>query len=180
MTDKAWEVYEHTARYLLDTIREELGLQTVEGKQSVPGHESGTDWEIDAKGVPNDGESFVVIECRRHTGSALNQESIAALAYRISDAGASGGIIVSPVGLQAGAKKIAAASQIVEMKLDPDSTPQDFAMRFLKRLMIGVQDTVGINDHLNAGLRRTCKECCEQFAVQENESVCPDCSSAKN
>ena len=45
-----WERYEQTAQYLLNEFAEHFGLGRVEDKQVVPGA-SGTEWEIDAKGV---------------------------------------------------------------------------------------------------------------------------------
>jgi len=60
------------------------------------------------------------------------------LAYRIIDTGASGGIIVSPLNLQEGAAKVAAAENIIDVQLDAESTPDQFAMRFLNQLMISV------------------------------------------
>lgn len=88
---------------------------------------------------------------------------MAGLAYRVIDTGSSGGIIVSPLGLQAGARKVADSEEILEVALDPDSTPQEFAMRFLHRLMIGVQDSVALGDEAKAGLCRVCTECGERI-----------------
>ena len=52
-------------------------------------------------------EGFVIIECRRYTKSRQSQEKIGGLAYRILDTGARGGILISPLGMQEGASKIA-------------------------------------------------------------------------
>jgi hypothetical protein len=102
-----FESYEQVAQYLLDQFAGELGLKRVEANQEVTGLRSGTTWEIDAKGVKVDGEGFVIVECRRYTTSKLKQEHLAGLAYRILDTGAEGGIVVSPMDLQEGAKKVA-------------------------------------------------------------------------
>lgn len=88
MTDKTWNNYEEVAAYLLDRNAEKFGLERVEGKQSVYGERSRTNWEIDAKGIKVDGEGFVIIECRRYTTSKQSQERIGALAYKIIDTGA--------------------------------------------------------------------------------------------
>jgi len=93
-----WESYEEVTAYLLDQIAERFGLEKVEGKQKILGLKSGTEWEFDAKGLAEDNEIFFIVECRRYTYSRLNQENVGAFAYRISDTGASGGIIVSPLG----------------------------------------------------------------------------------
>lgn len=95
-----WQSYEEVAAYLLNQCACEFGLSNVEDKQSVNGIRSQTEWAIDAKGVSEGNEGFVIIECRRYTTSKQNQERIASLAYRILDTGAQGGIIVSPLGLQ--------------------------------------------------------------------------------
>jgi hypothetical protein len=133
-----WETFEEVAAYLLDQCAAEFGLDRVEGKQSVPGSRSGTDWEIDAKGVVAGDGNFMIIECRRYTTSRQSQEKLAGLAYRIRDTGAIGGILVSPLGFQEGAKKVAAAENIFEVTLSPDSTPTDFVIGFLGKFRAGV------------------------------------------
>ena len=135
---EAWETYEEVAVYLLDQIASELGLERVEGKQDVYGSRSSTSWEIDGKGVKVGGAGFVIIECRRYTKDRQNQEKVAALAYRITDTGASGAILVSPLGFQAGARKVAAAEGIEEILLDAYSTRTDYMLRFLNKVMAGI------------------------------------------
>jgi hypothetical protein len=60
------------------------------------------------------------------------------LAYRIIDTGAKGGIIVSPLGLQEGADKIAAAENVVNVILNENCNRYEFMMRFLNKVMIGL------------------------------------------
>ena len=177
MADKAWSTYEEVATYLLNKNAKEFGLEKVEGKQSLSGKRSGTNWVVDAKGIKDDGIGFVIIECRRYTTSKQNQEKMGALAYRIIDTGASGGIIVSPMGLQSGAEKVASSEGILEVMLDADSTPHEFAMRFLNKLMVGMHDTVSFSDEVTAIVHRICERCGKRFEVKENEMVCPDCAS---
>lgn len=174
-----WKSYEEVATYLLNQCARELGLSKVEGKQSVPGLRSQTEWEIDAKGVSEGNEGFVIIECRRHTTSKQSQERIASLAYRILDTGAQGGIIVSPLGLQEGAQKVAQAERIVNVQLSPDSTPHEFAMQFLNKIFIGVRERMSLRDEVFVELIRACSKCGEKFSVRENEHVCPKCSEIK-
>ena len=57
--------------------------------------------------------------------------------YRIIDTGAIGGIIVSPVGLQEGAQKVATAEHVVEVLLDENSTPEHFVIHFFNRFRAG-------------------------------------------
>ena len=117
MSTKRWKTYEEVAAYLLNQFAEHFGVGKFEGKQIVAG-DSGTEWEIDAKGCSDDGIKFLVVECKRHTKSGISQAITAALAWSIQDTGASGGILVSPFGLQEGAEKVATKAGIVEVILD--------------------------------------------------------------
>ena len=137
---KQFESYEQVAQYLLDHFAEAFGLDHVEGKQTVLGQRSGTTWEIDAKGVRIGNDGFLIVECRRHTKSGLKQEELAAVAYRINDTGAKGGIVVSPLELQEGAKRVAAAENIVEVKLNADATKHQYILSFLNKVMVGLHD----------------------------------------
>jgi len=172
-----WRSYEEVAAYLLDRNAQEFGLQRVEGKQAVGGCRSGGSWEIDAKGVQEGGEGFVIVECRRHTTSKQNQERLGALAYRILDTGAAGGIIVSPLGLQEGAARVAAAEHILDVQLDANSTPAEFAMRFLNRLILGVgcSAIAIVGTAASVQVLRNCEACGVRFTALENETSCPDC-----
>ncbi|MFI2478153.1 hypothetical protein [Nocardia xishanensis] len=78
-----------------------------------------------------------MIECRRYTGSKLKQEAVGGFAYRIRDLGADGGIMVSPLGLQRGAKLIAEKEGITEIRLAPDSTRTAFVLQFGGSAVIG-------------------------------------------
>lgn len=141
MSDKPkWQTYEEVAQHLLNEFAAHFDLGRVEGKQVVPG-ESGTEWEIDAKGVTVSGEAFVIVECRRHTTSKLRQENVAGLAYRIEDTGASIGILVTPLDLQGGAEKVAAHANIQHVILDPNSTTTEYVMRFLNCIVTGDVET---------------------------------------
>ena len=147
MTSKEWRTYEEVAQYLLGQFADHFGLGHVEGKQLVPGA-SGTNWEIDAKGVKSDGGGIVLIECRRHTTSKLSQEQLAGIAYRINDTGAQGGITVSPLDLQRGAKQVAAHENIVHVILDPKSTTMEYVMKFLDKLFVGLHAEVSVKSSL--------------------------------
>lgn len=144
MTDKKWQSYEEVAAYLLNQFAEQFGIGRFEGKQVVAG-ESGTEWEIDAKGCSNDGSQFIVVECKRHTKSGISQAITASLAWSIQDTGASGGILVSPIGLQEGAKYVAAKAGIHEVILDQNSTTTDFVMKFLNRVCVGFSETANVS-----------------------------------
>lgn len=180
IVDQIPSTYEEVATYLLDQNAKEFGLEKFEGKQSLSGKRSRTNWVVDAKGIKDDGIGFVIVEYRRYTTSKQNQEKMGALAYRIIDSGASGGIIVSPMGLQSGAEKVASSEGILEVMLDADSTPHEFAMRFLNKLMIGMHDTVSFGDKCTATVHRIYKQCGKRFEVKENEILCPGCASKNN
>lgn len=148
--DKKWRSYEEVAAYLIDQFATVFGLTRVEGKQKVPGKKSGTHYEIDAKGFHQDGCGFVIVECRRYTSSKQNQDKLAALAYRIIDTGAAGGIIVNPIGLQEGATRIAKAENIVPVLLDENSTRTDYVLQWLNKTMVGVSAQLRLNASLEA------------------------------
>jgi len=134
MTNSAeWRRYEVVAKQIIEHLRTEFGFSTVEGKQLVDG-ESGTQWEIDAKGLTEGSSTFVIIECRRYTTSRLKQEDIAAVAWRIVDTGASGALVVSPLGLQEGAAKVAAAAGVRAVRLPADASLENFVVEFLGNL----------------------------------------------
>jgi hypothetical protein len=149
-TDTArWESYEQAAVYLLDQIADVLGLERVEGKQNLAGkNRSGTQWEIDGKGVKLGDEGFVIIECRRYTTSKQKQGQVGELAYRIIDTGAAGGIIVSPLGLQEGAAKVAAAENIETVYMAENSTRTEYMVRFLNNIFVGLSDSALATDEI--------------------------------
>lgn len=149
---QSWKSYEDAARYFLNHFRHEFGLERVDPKQRIAGR-SGTFWEIDAKGIrEGDNAAIMLVECRQHRSKRLNQEAIGGLAYRIIDTGALGGIVVSPLPLQDGAKKVADAGNIVHVQLGPDSTPESFVISFFNKIFVGIADRVTISDHVSAVL----------------------------
>jgi len=153
---QTWQSYEEVAAYLLDQIAAEFGLERFEGKQVVPGKRSDTEWEIDAKGVGDNNEIFFIVECRRYTTSRQNQDRIGGLAYRIIDTSAQGGILVSPLGLQEGASKIAQAENIYNVILDANSTITEYVLKFLEKTRYGkhLEGTIGITATLSTKVIR--------------------------
>ena len=144
-----WETYEEVAVHLLDRLAGHLDLEYVEEKQKVEG-ESGARWEIDGKGVGDDGEGFVILECKRYPDSRVPQGKLAKLAYRISDTGAAGGIVVTPIGLQEGAKQVAEDTGVRTVELDESSTTADYMMRFLDTVFVGLSETGHASDEVSA------------------------------
>jgi hypothetical protein len=100
-----------------------------------------------------------------------------ALAYRIIDAGAEGGIIVSPLDLQAGAKKIASAEGIIQITLHEDSTPTEFAIQFRNQIFVGIHEHLTFSERVEAEVIRTCDNCGSKFAPVANERKCTSCSA---
>jgi len=172
---KKWESYEQVAAYLLNQCANEFDLDRIEGKQRIKGQRSDTEYEIDAKGVCNEG--FVIIECRRYTTSKQNQEKIASLAYRIIDTGADGGIIVTPLGIQEGAAKIALAENIINVQLGENSTPTEFVLSFLNKVIVGMEVRAVAEMQWNAEVWRTCRTCGKKFYLISNEQDCSDCQN---
>jgi hypothetical protein len=131
----SWRSYEEVAQYLLNQMAAHFGLGHVEGKQLVSG--SSTKWEIDAKGIMEDNQGFVIIECRRYTTQGVSQDEMGGLVFRIEDTGAERGILVSPLPPQSGAQKVAASHNIQPVRLSPDSTTTDYVLQFLEKTFYG-------------------------------------------
>lgn len=125
---------------MLNNLSDHIGITSVDGKQKLKG-ESGATWEIDARAWRNEGGGFLVVEVRRHTTARMSQEQIAAVAFRIDDLGAEGGITVSPLPLQKGASIVAASKNIAHVTLDPQSTPENYLAKYMGKVFHGVSIT---------------------------------------
>jgi len=66
--------------------------------------------------------------------------------YRIHDTGAKGGIIVSPLGVQEGARKIAEAENVVSVRLGENSTTKEYVLAFLNKVFIGVTGAIQLSE----------------------------------
>ena len=148
LEQKPWRDYEDVAQFLLGQMASHFELGRVEGKQVVAG--AGTTWEVDAKGVLEDDEGFVVIECKRHTKQGVSQAIIGALSCIIQDTGAVGGIIVSPLPLQTGSKNLAKSKGIVEVQLYENSTTTCYVLQFLNKIFVGLSHKAIVSDYLEA------------------------------
>lgn len=132
-----WRDYEEVSRYLLESVGDLLGLslERVEGKQTLVGDI--TDWQIDAKGVKAETGAIVVVECKHYPTYTIEQGEVARLAWTVEDLGASGGIIVTPIGVQNGGQLIAQKTGIQVVRLDANATSTDFMMSFLGKIVAG-------------------------------------------
>jgi hypothetical protein len=148
-----WRAYEEVATHLLNEFAAHFGLGRVEGKTIVPGA-SGTKWQIEAKGVLLGHDGFFIVECKRYTSSRLSQEDVGALAYRITDTGAAGGILVTPLDLQRGALRVARAANIKHVRLAPDSTTTEYILRLLNDVFLRRSDELGIGVIEAASVRK--------------------------
>lgn len=173
-----FENYEQVATHLLNEFAHHLGLARVEAKQHVRGQMSGTVWEIDAKGITTDGVNFIIIECRRYPSSRPSQDELSGLAWRIQDTGARGGFIVTPLGIQEGAAKVAAAATIESIRLDASSTTADYVMRFLNRAFVGASHRLSTAADIGVSCEAIvfCRQCGDRFHQETNERLCPHCA----
>lgn len=170
---KPWKQYEETARLVLERVKDHFGLSNVEGPQRIPGKD--TDWEVEAKGVDKDSEGVIIIECRL-TKRRQTQEEAGALAFRITNTGAEGAILVTHAPLQKGAAAIAAGNKIRHVMLDRNSTPGDFALRFLNHLFLGVTGIVEVNSFGSLAVQRGCQKCGAAFPALDQGKLCPSCT----
>jgi hypothetical protein len=168
-----WLSYEQLAAKLLNDIAHEFGLQSVEGKQKVQGFETGDEPVIDAKGITEEG--FYIIECKHYGSRRVQKSDVGYLAYQIWDARADGAILVSTMGLQAGAEKIAKARNIISVQLNHDSTLADFVMRFLDKIRIGFSARCGIKRRYEAKVYACLQEMWRENPSEEHDSLCGNC-----
>jgi hypothetical protein len=131
------ERYEQVTRAILERCREQLGYKEVCPKGKIPG-ETGTEWEIDAICYRAESDGMILVECRRHTTSKIDQEQVGGLVFRIIDTGAEGGLMVTPLGFQAGAELVAKARQVNLATLNPDATEREYVLKIAGQLFLGV------------------------------------------
>jgi len=141
----------------------------------IEGHRSGTKYEIDAKGTTEGGEAFLIVECKRYGGRRVDQGKVSDLAYRILDTRADGAILVSPMGFQAGAKKIADAENIISVQLNQDATPTDFVMQFFYKIRVGIKMSAKSSVVAKSSAMRACAKCGKTYPSEEHGSLCGDC-----
>ncbi|MGA4472918.1 hypothetical protein ACPA2M_08080 [Ectopseudomonas chengduensis] len=145
MSKPKWRSYEELAQHIIKELAAEFGLDDVEGKQTLPGT-SGTNWEIDAKGIRSRDFGVILIECKCYIGRSIEQGQMGTIAYQMKDIGAVGGITVSPLEPQEGARILAEHENITHMVLDPESTPENYLVKFLNKAFAKVTETIAIGD----------------------------------
>jgi hypothetical protein len=78
--------------------------------------------------------------------------SIFCAAKSVHDTGADGGILVNPLGLQEGAERVAAAENIISVRLNEDCNRYEFVLGFLNKIMLGVLDQISISEEVQVKL----------------------------
>jgi len=109
---KECDYYETVTRKIFHNLRESLGIYGVSEDKTKHIGNSSTNWTLDASCYPSEDGILVIIECRRKTTSKVTQEQVGGLAFRVGDIGASSAFMVTPIGFQMGAKKVATAKKL--------------------------------------------------------------------
>ena len=131
-----WRKYENYTTRILNDERVQKYLENyfhlsnpkIKPKKKLLGKKTGTKWEVDGYGYDTD-NNLVLIECKHYSSDKVEQNIIAAFAYIIQDIEAKHGIVVTTLGLQSGAIKVAKAENISLIKLDYNSTNENFVVR---------------------------------------------------
>ena len=90
------------------------------------------------RGVTTEDGEIVIIECRRLTTSRINQEDMGGIAYRIGHVGAAGGIVVTPIGVQEGARKTPRNTRASRLFASMPTRPRRiFMLEFLDKVIAG-------------------------------------------
>lgn len=142
-SEKIWLRYEDVTRQLLLDIKNFLGLNKVESKQKVQGN-SGTEWEVDVVAYDNNTDKIILVECKHRSNSNLSQTLLGGFAYTIKDTNAQRGIIVTTIGLQEGAEKVAKYENITPIRLTIDVTnnSEDYIARLSNQIFVKVTDRI--------------------------------------
>lgn len=172
------ERYELVTKKILENLRHHLRFDNVGGKEKYQG-ETGTEWEIDASCYRKDTDTLVLIECRRKTTRRIPQEEMAGFAFRIRDIGAGEGLMVTPIGYQKGAKKVAKAARIGMATLNPEATESEYILTIANRLFRGLLVLDHGTETDNVSVYRTCDACGSELITQDSGKTffCPICRS---
>lgn len=166
--DPSWKTYEEIAALVLNHCAAEFGIERVEGKQKVAA-KSGATFEVDARAWTAGNAAHLLVECKKHENTGISQAITSALAWQILDTDADGGFLVSPNGLQAGAKFVAAAAHIHEVKLDPASTASAWFGEWLGKLRAGFTDEINMSASEHLVIKLIDKDGNESIAYDSND-----------
>ena len=137
---KEWERYEDVARQLIDDIKFHLGLSLVNEDKRKFKKNDGGECEVDVSAYDMSDEKLVLVECRKKKES-LSQEEVHGFAYRIQQTNAKRGIIVTTIGLQQGARIAADGAKITLIRLDGNSTKEEYIAKITQQIFVKVTDT---------------------------------------
>lgn len=141
---KLWKNYEDAVRAIIGQHRELFGLEAVASAPAKIQGKSGYVWNIEVIGYAVRNRAAVLFEVRRKTTRNVVPEEAGALAFRISDTGASKGFFVTPLGrhLSRGAKQVALAHKIDHAQVSCDATPEQYILNYLNQFFVRVTDHV--------------------------------------
>ncbi|MBO6766051.1 restriction endonuclease [Maricaulis sp.] len=130
-----WKTYEDLTYGIIDDIKASLGFTHVERDATVAGKRSGRD-RINVEVVAyRENGNFVLIEVKNRN-RPMEGEAMGGFVYRVQDADAEGGIVVSRSGLQKGAEQIAEAEKIDQLEIEEGSSLDSYVARFLERIFV--------------------------------------------
>jgi len=129
-----WRNYEDAARKIigkLNSMKDELRIEKITDKQKIKG-KSGEEWEMEIMASDSESGKPILLECKCWA-KPIPRDVIVSLAYKIKDVGGDRAFIITPIGLQSGAKKLAGVEQIETILLTKDSTSSNFDLVLANR-----------------------------------------------
>jgi hypothetical protein len=137
--------YEDITRKIISENREFFGLNRVEpGPTSVPAIHGGK-YKIEVLAYRKGDERLILFECRDRE-DRLDQEETGGFAYRIQVTGAAKGYLVTPVGLQSGARIVADYEKIGQITIPRGATAGNYLARFLDQILLKSTENLGLGD----------------------------------
>ena len=113
----------------------------------------GTTYEIDVIGYRKGNGRLVIFECRDYA-KKLNQEAVRGFAYRIQVTGAESGYIVTPVGLQSGAKLVADYERINVIRIPRGASPDNYVIQLMHGFLAKVTEKMPFQDEIKVEVVR--------------------------
>ncbi len=177
--------YEQFIASLIDNVKgTHRNISDIEwGRTNTITGVCGQPHQIDVSFVDHDFDypTLVIIECKRYMGNPIKLEHVKVVKATMDDILAAkdtqshaNAIIVTTVGAQEGAQLFADYYGIII-----ESVPHgpNYTFRYENIIQASVTMSIKASVSLTDTLRRKCQLCDEQFEVQDNENVCPICSS---
>ena len=152
--DESWRCFEDAFRAILSQHKDFFGLASVDQQAGQLAGKSGYTWHIEVIAYAKDDGRMVLFECRRKNAN-LKPSEAGELAFRMEDTGAGRGYFVTTLerGLSEGAKKIADYREIGHIQLSADARPDQYVLRFLSQIFVGITDRVSVTDSFYYELR---------------------------